>query len=361
VVNATSSTDSSSTTTGALVVTGGTGVAGNVYAGKAAFFNASQTSGADFKVSGVNSTNLLWAKPGTYDQVMIGNTAAVSAFVAGAKLQINSTDSMLLPVGTSAQRPGTSGGTDTAGMVRYNSTLSAIEYYGGSTPGWQQISTQFTVIADEQFNGDGTTTVFTLSSAQTTNSCIISINGVIQIPTLAYAVTGGTTLTFTEAPASGDVIDVRKLTTTQTITQIASDNGFDVIATNNTAGIQFYSGAAAQTLQYTLDTSGAWVTQRANTAVASANTATAIDTFATATYRSAKYVIQATAAGKYQTMEALVIHDDTTPTVVSYGIVQTNGNVGVLSAGISGGVMTLNFIGANANTNVRVRKEYTLI
>jgi hypothetical protein len=114
-------------------------------------------------------------------------------------------------------------------------------------------------------------------------------------------------------------------------------------------------------LQYTLDTSGAWVTQRANTAVASANTPTVVDSFATATYRSAKYVIQATAAGKYQTMEALVIHDDTTPTVVTYGIVQTNGNLGVLSASISSGTMSLNFIAANANTNVRVGKEYVLI
>ena len=355
-VVAASTTDSTSTTTGALVVAGGVGIAGNVFAGKAATFNSSQTSGMDFKVMGTASTNLLWAKSGTYDQVMIGNTAAVSGFVTGAKLQINSTDSILIPAGTSAQRPGSSGGTDTLGMIRYNTTLNGFEYYGGSTPGWQQLTSQFTIIADDQFSGDGTTTVFTLTTAQTTNSCIVSINGVIQIPTLAYSVTG-TTMTFTEAPASGDVIDVRKLTTTQTITQIASSNGYAVVSADNT-GLQFYSGASSQTLQYVLDTSGAWVTQRANTAVASANTATAIDTFATATYRSAKYVIQATAAGKYQTMEALVVHDDTTPSVSTFGVVQTNGNLGVLSASIAGGTMTLNFIAANASTNVRVRKEY---
>jgi hypothetical protein len=179
---------------------------------------------------------------------------------------------------------------------------------------------------------------------------------------LAYSVfSGNLNLVFTEAPASGDVIDVRKLTTTSTITQIASQNGYDVLATDNTAGIQFYSGSAAQTLQYTLDTSGAWVTQRANVAVASANTETAIDSFAKATYRSAKYVIQATAAGKYQVMEALVVHDDTTPQIAPYGIVQTNGNVGVLTATISGGTVSVNFVAANANTNVRVSKEYLII
>jgi len=356
---AASTTDSTSTTTGSFIARGGAGIAGNVFAGKAATFNSSQTSGMDFKVFGTNTTNLIWAKPGSYDQVMIGNTATVSEFVSGAKFHINSTDSMILPVGTSAQRPGSAGGTDAVGMLRYNTTLNSIEYYGGSTPGWNTVSTQFTVIADEQFNGDGVTTQFTLTNSQTTNSCIVSINGVIQIPTLAYSVSG-TTLTFTEAPASGDLIDVRKLTTTATITQIASQNGFDVIEADNN-GLQFYSGASAQTLQYTLDTSGAWVTRRANTAVASANTPTAIDSFATATYRSAKYVIQASIGGQYQVMEALVVHDDTTPTVVTYGVVQTNGNLGVLTTGISAGTLTLNFVASNANTNVRVSKEYIVI
>jgi hypothetical protein len=284
----------------------------------------------------------------------------MSTLVTGAKLQINSTDSILLPAGTNAQRPGSAGGTDTQGMFRYNTTSNAIEWYTGST--WQAASSNFTVIADQQFNGDGGTVAFTLSESQTTNSCIVSINGVVQIPTLAYSVfSGNLNLVFTEAPAAGDVIDVRKLTTTTTVTNLTSQNGYDVISVDNTAGIQFYTGAASQTLQYTLDTSGAWVTQRANVAVASANSATAVDSFAVATYRSAKYIIQATSSGKYQVMEALVVHDDTTPQITTYGVVQTNGNVGVLTATISAGIVSVNFIGANANTNVRVKKEYNII
>jgi hypothetical protein len=89
-------------------------------------------------------------------------------------------------------------------------------------------STTFTVIADEQFNGDGSTVAFTLASTQTTNSCIVSINGIVQIPGTAYSVSGvdpTCVLTFTEAPAPGDLIDVREITTTTTVDSLANGSG----------------------------------------------------------------------------------------------------------------------------------------
>jgi hypothetical protein len=97
----------------------------------------------------------------------------------------------------------------------------------------------FTVIDDEQFNGDGSTLAFTLGSTQTTNSCIVSINGVVQIPTIAYSVSGTDptcVLTFTEAPEQGDIIDVRQITTTTTVTSISNSSGNARIATSPTLG-----------------------------------------------------------------------------------------------------------------------------
>ena len=104
-------------------------------------------------------------------------------------------------------------------MIRFNTTLDAFEFYDSNS--WTTAGSDFTVIASQVFNGDNSTVAFTLSSSQTTASCIVSINGVVQLPTTAYAVST-TTLTFTEAPLSGDVIEVRKITTTQTITFIAN-------------------------------------------------------------------------------------------------------------------------------------------
>jgi len=218
-----------------------------------ALINTGQNANYDIKVSGVNDTSLVWARSASaYDAVLIGNSASASTFVSGAKLQINTTDSILLPAGTTAQRPGSVGGTDTTGMLRYNTSISNLEFYDGDS--WNTAGTTFTVIASQTFDGDDSTTGFTLSEAQTTASCIVSINGVVQLPSTAYSVSG-TTLTFTEAPATGDKIEVRKLTTTQSVTGTASANGYVQVATDDD-GIKFYAGSGAATLRWTINTDG---------------------------------------------------------------------------------------------------------
>jgi hypothetical protein len=357
---AASGTNSTSATTGAVTIAGngGLGVTGNAFFGNSVTINSTQTAGQDFIVRGKNSSTTLWVRPSaTYDQVLIGGNATPSTFYSGAALQINSTDSLLLPVGSTAQRPSGVGFTDATGMLRYSTTTGAIEWYTGSA--WQSASTQFTLISDDQFNGDGTTVAFTMGAASTTSAAIVSINGVIQIPTLAYSCSG-TTITFTEAPASGDVIDVRRLTTTQTITSIASTNGYMQVQTDNN-GVYVYTGTSSSVATTYWDTAGAKVSALANTAVASANTATTIDTMATGTYRSAKYVIQATNGANYQVMEALLISNGTTATVLAYGTVQTAGNLGVVTATQSGSNAVLQFVAANSSTNVRITKQYILI
>ena len=56
----------------------------------------------------------------------------------------------------------------------------------------------------EQFSGDGSTTVFTLAqSVSNTAEIEVFVGNVRQDPFSAYNVSGGTTLTFTGAPATG--------------------------------------------------------------------------------------------------------------------------------------------------------------
>ena len=353
-----------SAATGAVVIpSGGLGVSGNVFHGNATIMNSSQTAGADTIVRGKNDATLLWARPNaTYDTVIIGNSATASTVVNGAKLAINTTDSILLPVGTSAQRPGSQGYTDTTGMFRFSSTVGAIEWYNGTS--WQSASTQFTVIADQQFTGTGSQTAFTLSSTQTTASCIVSINGVVQIPTLAYSVTS-TTLTFTEAPANGEVIDVRMLTTTSTVAQLYDTSGYNTVNTVTGTGITFTTGSSALTTQYTIDTRGAMVTNGSNVTVASAGTST-IDTLFANTYSSAKYTITATMSGTNirEINEVLMIHNGDatsagTATVLSYGKINTAGNTLVtFGATTTGNIAQLQATTTNANTILRIQRDY---
>ena len=361
---AASGTASTSTTTGALIVIGGAGVSGNLNTGAnvnvagATILNSSKTAGYDTIIKGKNDETLIWARPNaTYDTVIIGNSATSSTVVNGAKLNINTTDSILIPVGASSQRPGSAGFTDTTGMFRFSTTAGTIEWYDGSS--WKQPGSSAGTVTDQQLNGDGTTVAFTLSQAATTAGAFVSINGIMQIPTLAYSISG-TTLTFTEAPALGDVIDVRITTVSSVATTIIDASGFNsAVATSTGIAITTGTSAANPVLQYNTD--GAKVNTSANVVVASANTVTTIDSFSSTTYRSARYVVQVTNGTNYQVSEALVIHNGTTAQVVEYGVVQTNGNLGVLATTISGGNALLQFIAKSATNTLRITKDYTLL
>ena len=176
----------------------------------------------DVRIEGDSDTNLFVTDAGG-DQVSIGTATQTT----GVKFKVGTTDSAMLPIGTTAQRP-----TGVVGMLRFNTTTDTLEQYS-SADGWEAVgAVTFTVIASETFDGDNSTVAFTLSDSQTTASCIISINGVVQLPTTAYGVSG-TTLTFTEAPLSGDKIEVRKITTTTTVTNISSTSGGALVEAPN--------------------------------------------------------------------------------------------------------------------------------
>jgi len=188
----------------------------------------------DFAVNGTTA-NVLYVNATTNTASFGSSTQTTNALVA-----FNSPTSIVVPVGNITQRPA----TGVTGMFRFNTTNNTLEVYDNSA--WVSVGQPaFTLISDQQFTGDGATTTFTLSAAATTNSAIVSINGVQQIPVTAYAITG-TTLTFTEAPAVSDAIDVRVLTTTTTVygisngsgnAQVSVADGSNVVTTTGTASI----------------------------------------------------------------------------------------------------------------------------
>jgi len=122
---------------------------------------------------------------------------------------IDTNSGLIIPVGTTGQRPSAQ-----TGMIRFNSTDGQVEVYNGSS--WQGVGSTNSVTLDE-FDGDGSTTGFTLSRTGTAASVWVAINGVTQEVTNTYTVSG-TTLTFNEAPASGDKIQVRNFYSSNSVT-----------------------------------------------------------------------------------------------------------------------------------------------
>jgi len=159
-------------------------------------------------------------------------------------VEINNTTALNVSVGTTAQRPS----TPTTGDLRFNSSNTALEVYNGS--GWVNVGDDSAVITSQSFSGDNSTVAFTLNASATTASVIVSINGTVQAPTTAYAVSG-TTLTFTEAPASGDAIEVRRISSITTVSEISNGLG-DVISVDANGVAQFATVHSLQLPTYTV-------------------------------------------------------------------------------------------------------------
>ena len=167
----------------------------------------------DFVVNGDTVSNIFYVDAGTGTASFGNSTQIAEAIVA-----FNTTDSILVPTGTNAERPA----VGVTGMLRFNTSLDQLEFYDADS--WTPAGTVFTIVTADSFNGDGSTTAYTLSDESTTASTIVSINGVVQIPVTAYSVSGNV-LTFTEAPAVSDVVDARILVTTQTVKAIVNTTG----------------------------------------------------------------------------------------------------------------------------------------
>jgi hypothetical protein len=287
----------------------------------------------------------------------------------GATLKVNSTDSILLPVGATAERPSNTGNVDIAGMLRFNTSTSSLEFYTGSLWVNAGSDTTFTIITSQQFTGNGSANTYVLTSNTTTSGTVVSVNGILQIPTLAYSVNGNQ-LVFTENPADGDIVDVRILALTQTVSDVTSTNGINSFTPDNENGAAVYSGTTTGTraIRVTATPQGAWayvngtkVTYDQTPIAANvANQVAIIDSFVSTEYTSAKYLVQITAdSANLQVMEALVVTDGTDAYLNTYGVVDTNGTLGALSANVVSGNVRLYYTSSSLNSgNIKVYSTY---
>ena len=176
--------------------------------------NSSITIGLDSVSLGSTQTDLNGITSIDVDNITIDGNTVSSTDTNGnivvdpdgtGQLVIQGNNAATIPSGTTAQRP-----SGNAGDIRVNSETGNFEYYDGSE--WQAISPSIGVSTIDTFSGDNSTVAFTLNESTTTAGTIVTLNGVVQSPGNAYSVSS-TTLTFTEAPKTGDAIEVRYIST----------------------------------------------------------------------------------------------------------------------------------------------------
>jgi hypothetical protein len=112
---------------------------------------------------------------------------------------IDSKSALQLPSGTTGEQPTVAA----TGSIRWNSTNSRVEYYTGTA--WAAITGQ---IDNQVITPDGSSVAYTLDYTSTAEGIIVSINGTLQQPDVAYTVSG-TTITFNEIPLTTDIISIR--------------------------------------------------------------------------------------------------------------------------------------------------------
>lgn len=119
----------------------------------------------------------------------------MARFLKNAQLTSRS-HAIQIPIGSSSVGPD----APVSGQIRFNQTNSEVEFFYNTK--WYQIAHIGSVqLVVDTLVGDGTTTTFTMSQAESDPTAIlVSIGGVYQTPTTHYTVNGTTSITFTSPP-----------------------------------------------------------------------------------------------------------------------------------------------------------------
>jgi hypothetical protein len=117
----------------------------------------------------------------------------------GNRIVVNANGGMMLPKGTTAQRPQLTSvrqPTDANGTIRYNTTIPALEAYVGGA--WVTVASPFAAAITKQTlgPGDGTSTIFgplnatfAPSYAASADNVLVLVENVMQISTTNFTIT----------------------------------------------------------------------------------------------------------------------------------------------------------------------------
>lgn len=347
--NATTATNIAGGSAGQLMIQQDTGLTTFITAGASGTFL--QSAGAGYAPT--------WAA----GQVTIGSTAialgATSTTLNGLNvLAATGTSHWTLPVGTTAQRPG----TPAQGMIRYNTSISGFEGYASgawsSLGGVKSVDALTYIIAETSAgasNGELEFYVEDASTSASTKAMGITHTGVVIAGNLTV---NGTTTTINATTLTVDDKNIELGSVDSPTDSTAAGGGITL------------KGATDKIIDW--NSSTGWrieddiATRRLFTGTTSSTNPTSILAIASATYRSGELTIQVanlvSSTNSYKILKLFFVHDGTNVTLsenyLTTNEIQTATTNTTFTASISSGTLTI-FATASTGTST-IKGQATL-
>jgi hypothetical protein len=243
-------------------------------------------------------------------------------------------------------RPGLSTGNATGGVINFQTgttgttgdttqtAVTRITLAESSASTTLDLTTAMTTA--NVFNATATTVNF---AGAATTYAVANVGTGARTINVATAATGGaSTLTFGGA-VTGNILKINSTASgTINLTSDVTTGTVNIYAGTTTGTVNVGSTQSTVNVGTTAINGQLYINSSETTGITT--TATAVSTFATATYRSAKFTVQVectagTDVGKYQISEILMLQDGTTATLTDYAVIRSGNNLVTFTADIS--------------------------
>jgi hypothetical protein len=181
---------------------------------------------------------------------------------------------------------------------------------------------------------------------------VVYLNGILLTST-DYTLSGGNTVTLDTAADSGNHLTVAKLSGNN----IGLDSGEvrNLIDSAYISALGFGSGGGGTDSATVVSIVNEYIDQTA-TNLTTTTVDQVVDTFAAATYRTAKYIVQMSHTSGYHSSEILLVHDGSTVYMTTYADIITNASLGTIDGDINAGNVRLLVSPVNTNTNINITR-----
>ena len=406
VVTIANSTQATSTTSGALVITGGVGISGDVYANnitasETLVIGSTSSANTQTKLSidspSTQTTNIAKFSKNGVSQVWIsssGNLQTINSIIAEGNIQANT--SIISPQLKSTVASGTAPFVVSSNTQVDNLNANLLNgFYASQTPVANTIVTRYAnnAISVETLNANSISSSAQSNITQVGTLANLTVSGQISsqvsqgvspfvilsntvVPNLNSSLLNGFSTSLTTAPSTVVVRDENGNISANNFVGTLTTSGILVVENSSTDAVsitQQGSGNAFVVFDETPDSSVFLISNSGdvgigvNTSVStnaklevignvkvnnhltvstshsvSGSGAQSLVSYSSSLYRSSKHQIQITQASKYQSSEVLIIHDGSSAYLTEYGVVYSSTDLGTIGASISGGLVTLN-------------------